>query len=183
MADNIRLFPEDAQSRFRIEPKFPSFRIEQGDGGDAVIWKREVYGVPIVSIVDARAETESLVREMVAAAARASAPSASGGGWSVYADGKTLIYAKEDCAADYDGRGRFKLSVFPIDQSDLPQSAQAAGRGRQSLNFSFPEYGFALDGGCAIIRELPEYPISRVEIGQWIPGASELWSARIEIGE
>ena len=182
MARNFDLFPEDERGRFLISPKFPSFRVVRGDGGDApVLWKREIYGVPIVSIVDARAESEDLIRETYAAA-RESAPSASGGGFDVYADGDSLAYIKEDCA-ESDTRGRFKLSVFPIDQSDLPQSAQAAGRGLEALNFNFAEHGAALDGGCVIIRDLPDYPISHVEIGQWIPGASALWNARIEIGE
>ncbi len=176
---NMKLFPEEERSRLVLSPNFPSFLIVAGDGGDGAIWKREVYGVPFGSIIDARAESEALFREIYAAA-RASAPSAGGGGWSVYADGETLTYIKEGCA-ESDARGRFWVSVFPSDPAVLHPDRRAAGFEHDSLNFDFPEYGAVLDGGCVIIRELPDYPIGGVEMGQSAPGEGELWRARITL--
>ena len=109
-------------------------------------------------------------------------PAASGGGFDIYANGDALIYIKEACE-ESDTRGRFALSVFPVDQSDLPPSARAAGYDHEPLNFDFHRYGAILDGKCVIIRNLPNYPISHVQTGQWIPGEGGLWSARLEVGD
>ena len=182
MGHNIRLLPEEERIRFIVSPNFPSFRIVQWDGGAApVLWRREIYGVPIVSIVDARAESEALARETYDKA-RASAPSASGGGFDVYADNDSVIYIKEYCAEE-DAGGRFWLSVFPEDPADLLRDRRAAGFEHDSLNFEFPEHGAVINGECVIIRELPEYPISLIETGQWIPGEGGLWRGRITVGE
>ena len=122
------------------------------------------------------------LRLIMDAAARASAPNAAGGGFNVYADDKTLIYIKEDCAAAA-ARGRFWLSIFPANPADLPQDRRAAGFDHDSLNFAFPEHSAILDGDCVIIRALPHYPARHVETGQWIPGEGELWRGEIAVGE
>ena len=105
-------------------------------------------------------------------------PAASAGGFDMYEDGGTLTYVKSPCAED-DARGRFALTVHPVDQSDLPQDVQDAGADSQSLNFDFAEHGAAFDGKCVAIRELPDYPISHVATAQWVPGEGGLWSVRI----
>ena len=96
--------------------------------------------------------------------------------FDIYADGGALIYLKRQCAGE-DARGRFWLSVFPEDPADLPQSARDAGLGHEPLNFDFANYGAIVNGDCVIVRELPEYPIGRIETGQFIPGESALWRA------
>ena len=101
--------------------------------------------------------------------------------FDIYVDGDSLIYAKKPCAAA-DARGRFWLSVFPEDPADLPQDRSAAGFEHESLNFDFANYGAIVGGDCVIVRELPDYPISRIETGQVIPGEGELWRGRIEAG-
>ncbi len=108
-------------------------------------------------------------------------PVASAGGFDIYADGGTLTYVKTDCDED-DTRGRFALTVHPADLSDLPQDVQDAGADSQSLNFDFAEHGAIVGGECIIIRELPDYPISHVATGQWIPGENELWRVGITVG-
>jgi len=181
---NARLLRRDDRRRLFVNPNFPSFLVVPGDGEDAgyeALWKREVYGVPIVSIGDVRAESEAAYRATYAAA-RASAPLASGGGFAIYQDGDALIYAKEGCG-ETDARGRFFLSVFPVDQDDLPQTARDAGLEHEPLNFDFHRYGAIFDGKCVIVRELPDYPISRIETGQWIPGEGGLWRVEIVVGD
>ena len=107
-------------------------------------------------------------------------PAANAGGFDIYMDGGTLTYVKSPCSED-DARGRFALSIYPIDQTDLPQNARDTGMDHESLNFDFTERGAIIDGDCVIIRNLPDYPISRIETGQWIPGEGGLWSAEIEV--
>ena len=171
---NLMLVPQDDRGRFAADLQYAAFRVVDGDGGEGAVWKREVYGVPLVSVLDVRAESESLYRGAYDAAS-ASEPTVIAGGFNIYRDGGRLIYVKPQCS-EYDTRGRFMLSVFPVDRNDLPD----AGAERETLNFDYPSYGAALDGDCVIIRELPDYRISHVTIGQRIPGEpGSLWSARI----
>ena len=102
--------------------------------------------------------------------------------FDVYTDGNTLTYVKSPCA-ESDTRGRFALSIYPIDQTDLPQNARDAVMDHESLNFDFPEHGAIIDGDCVIIRNLPGYPITRIETGQWIPGEGGLWDAEIAVSD
>ena len=102
-------------------------------------------------------------------------------GFDIYADSRkrALIYIKRQCAGDYI-RARFFLSVFPEDPADLPGYRRAAGFEYESLSFPFHRHGAAFDGKCAVVRELPDYPIDRIETGQWIPalpGENALWRA------
>ena len=100
----------------------------------------------------------------------------------MYLKDGALIYVKSPCA-EGDTRGRFALSVYPADSSDLPKRARDAGLEHEPLNFDFAEYGAVFDGKCAIIRRLPSYPISSIETGQWIPGEGELWRGRVSVGD
>ena len=102
--------------------------------------------------------------------------------FDVYLTDSWLTYIKEDCA-ESDARGRFFLSIFPANIADLPQSRRDAGLEHDSLNFDFPEYGAIVGGKCVIVRDLPDYPISRIETGQWIPGEGELWRGRMDAGK
>ena len=179
---NLEFIPPDGRGRLAVNRIFPAFRIILRGGGEDAVWKREVYGVPIASVLDVRAETEAAFREIYDEA-RSSEPAASAaGGFELYMREGTLTYVNPQCA-DADARGRFYLSVFPKDRADLPSYERAAGREHQALNFDFARYGALIDGKCLIIRDLPGYPIAAVETGQWIPGEGELWSARIEVGE
>ena len=177
------IIPEDDRRRFVLSRKYPSFRIAGGDVGNAgypVVWKREVYGAPIVSILDARAETEGVLRAAYDAALE-SEPAASGGGFDIYADGETLTYVKEVCGEE-DWRSRFALSAFPANPSDLPQAARDDGLEYERFDFYFHEYGATLDGRCVIIRDLTDHAMSHVETGQYLPGEERLWSVQIPLG-
>ena len=186
LAHNMRLIPADERRRLYVSLAFPSFRIVSGDeldgGGHEVVWEREIYGVPIVSILDERAKSAAAMRA-VYAAARASEPAASAGGFDMYADGDNLIYIKEDCGED-EARSRFALSAFPVDPSDLPWPTRDAGYSEyEPLDFDFPRYGAIFDGKCVIVRGLPEYPMTRVETSQRAPGESgAAWSVKIRMG-
>ena len=181
---NMRIIPEDDRRRVRINPHFPSFRIahrsmRSDPSGDASVWTREVYGVPIVSILDTRAESDA-ARRAAYAAARASEPVASAGGFDMYADGGRLAYAKEDCA-DEDARGWFALSIFPVDKSDLPKRTRDAGLEYEPIHFDFFDRGAIFDGKCIVVQNLPDFPISHIETWRYIPGESPSWSVLIPL--
>ena len=175
---NARIIPKDDRRSY-INLNFPSFIIVSGDQRRqgaveydmrSAIWKREIYGVPLVAILDARAESEAVHREIYMAA-RASQADASAGGFDIYADGGKLTYVKDDCGEE-SARGRFGLSIFPVDQSDMPEWERETG-------FDFHERGAIFDGRCVIVQNLPRYPISHIETRQLTEGEGELWSARI----
>ena len=52
-----------------------------------------------------------------------------------------------------------------------------------AYHLAFHRYGAALDSKCVIVRDLPDYPISRIETGQWLPGEGELRSARVAVDD
>ena len=182
---NMRLIPPDERRRLSVNPNFPSFRIVSGDGGDdggEVVWRRGVYGAPIVSVIDSRAESEAAFRENLAAA-RASTPLANGGGFGIYRDGDTLIYAKENCGEE-DALGTFQLSIIPSDRADLPGRLRKAGLAYETSRFDFWSYGATLGGDCVIVRELPDYPIHALETERWIDATEgATWRATIQLGE
>ena len=176
---NMEIIPPDERRRLHVNPRFPSFRVISGDGGEDAIWTREIYGVPIVSLADARAETESAFQDIYEAA-RMSEPAARGGGFDVYAGGGALAYIKEDCGEE-DARGRFSLYAFPVVQSDLPLPMRNAGLEYERLDFDFRNYGARIGGKCVIVRELPDYALSHIETSQFAPDESRLWSAIIPL--
>jgi len=100
--------------------------------------------------------------------------------FDVYLDGKTLTYLKAPCA-ERDTRGRFLLSVHPVDLADMPDDRRELGHA--SLNFDFAPDGIIFAGKCMIRRELPGYPISKIETGQWIPGGERLWTGAADLGD
>ena len=99
--------------------------------------------------------------------------------YDVYLDGGALVYLKDDCREEHT-LGRFLLSVFPVRLADLPEDRREAGHA--GMNFDFSDYGARFDGGCAILRGLPSYPVEAAEIGRWLPGVGEIWRERVEIG-
>ena len=74
---NVRTIPKDDRGRIEVNPNFPSFitvsgsRMSRSGGGydgRPVVWTREIYGVPLVSDLDARADSEAAFRAAYAAA-------------------------------------------------------------------------------------------------------------------
>ena len=100
--------------------------------------------------------------------------------FDVYLEGDALTYLKEPCGAD-DARGRFFLSVYPVNVEDLPEDRRELGH--DSLNFDFLRHGTLFGGKCIIRRELPGYETAKISTGQDVPGAGRLWSAEAAVGD
>ena len=100
--------------------------------------------------------------------------------FDVYLDGDTLTYLKAPCA-ESDTRGRFFLSVHPVDVSDLPEARRELGH--DGLNFDFSPDGIIFANKCMIRRELPDYPILKIETGQWTPGVGGIWAGEAAVGD
>ena len=100
-------------------------------------------------------------------------------GWDVYRNGRKLTYVKKPCAPA-DVQAKFVLHVIPTDPADLP--AHRKRYGSENLGFYFDllsvQRGFRLGDQCIAIAHLPDYPIDRIYIGQWIAKEDRtLWEA------
>ena len=111
--------------------------------------------------------------ESIYQAAKASGAPIIRSDFDVYEEGDTLTYLKAPCA-DGDTRGRFFLSVRPVDAADLPEYRREIGH--DALNFDFAPDGIIFGEKCMIRRELPDYEIAQISTGQDVPGAGRLWS-------
>ena len=138
--------------------------------------------VPLPDYPIARIETGQFTPERALAALRAVAgdePRARSR-FDVWlaADGRGLIYVRDDCAAG-DVAARFFLQAWPVDERDLLE--RRAEYGFNNLDFDFPEYGvYTGDGGCIATVPLPAYPIANIHTGQF-DGDGVLWSARFAL--
>ena len=82
----------------------------------------------------------------------------------------SLHYVRDTCRPN-DIQARFFLHILPHDTNDLPQHQY----GFDNLDFAFYEHGVRFDGKCLASVPLPDYPIARINTGQWIRGEGQLW--------
>ena len=154
-------------------PRYESDRIRTGQyvGGEGALWEADVavsVGRPYRQAHRAASEGDYGI-----AAARSN--------FDVYVDddaeSKTLIYVKEECAAD-DTQARFFLHISPSDEADLPDERKPSGF--DNLDFRFADFGADFGEVCVAVRELPEYGVERVRTGQFVSGEGTVW--RVEFG-
>jgi len=100
--------------------------------------------------------------------------------WSVYRNGRRLIYRKKPCAPA-DVQAKFVLHVVPVDPADLSPGRQQYDS--DNLDFYFDWIGERLGDQCIAIVRLPSYAINRIHIGQWIAEEDRtLWEAELSAG-
>ena len=58
----------------------------------------------------------------------------------------------------------FRLALYPVDASRWPSHLREQGY------FEFRVHGVRVDGKCLGARRLPDYPLVRVRLGQYVPG-------------
>ena len=138
--------------------------------------------VPLPDYPIARIETGQFTPERALAALRAVAgdePRARSR-FDVWlaADGRALVYARDECARE-DVEARFFLHAHPVDERDLLK--RRAEHGFNNLDFDFPEYGVRTgNGGCIATVPLPAYPIAAIHTGQF-GGTGRLWTAEFAL--
>ena len=95
--------------------------------------------------------------------------------WDVYRNGRKLIWVKDPCTPA-DVQAKFVLHVAPADLADLP--AHRKQYGSDNLDFYFDQRSVRRDDQCIAIVQLPDYPIGRIWVGQWIANENRtLWKA------
>ena len=104
--------------------------------------------------------------------------------WDVYLIENSLIYVKEPCASS-DTEAKFFLALYPADANDLPDRRKQYGF--DNLDFDFDgRRGGIFDGKCMVTAALPEYAITRIDTGQFVPvdgGYHHFWEAGFDVVE
>ena len=101
--------------------------------------------------------------------------------FDVYLSENELTYVKEPCARA-DTEARFFLHLYPVDANGLRGVRKQ--HGFDNLDFDFDKRGLIFDGRCMARIPLPEYAITRIETGQYVPvegGFHNLWEAEIHL--
>ncbi len=156
-------------------PDYPIAEIRTGQSALAGEGAWEASITPPPPSADAAARYEAAYRETASAQPIARTE------FDIYLSDGALTYLKAPCS-DSDARGRFLLSVYPADESDLPPERREIGH--ESLNFDFaPPTAVFFGGKCMATRQLPNYEIAKIETGKWIPGGESLWEVEIAVGE
>ena len=87
-----------------------------------------------------------------------------------------LLYFKPACSQG-DVKGRFYVHVVPVSLDSL--SDERKGVGYDVLDFLFDDYGVMSDGSCFVVREMPEYDILEIRMGELSAEGEKLWEGRI----
>ncbi len=99
------------------------------------------------------------------------------GVFDIYLGAESLIFVKEPCARA-DTEVTFFLHLIPTNVNDLPDHRQQ--HGYDNLDFDFDQHGERFDGKCLATVPLPEYGISKIRTGQYVPvlvGFNRIWEA------
>ena len=93
--------------------------------------------------------------------------------FDVYLIENELTYVKEPCAPT-DTEPYFFLHIIPADANDLP--AVRKQHGFDNLDFHFDwNRGRRFGGKCLVTSSLPNYKITSIRTGQFIPGEARIW--------
>ena len=92
-----------------------------------------------------------------------------------------LLYSREPCAPA-DISDKFFLHLIPADRDDLPDNRQQYEF--DNLDFNFAQAGIISEGKCIARVLLPDYPITRIRTGQYIPESGQVvWKAETSVEE
>ena len=97
--------------------------------------------------------------------------------FDVWLIGNELTYTKEPCAPA-DTEPRFFVHIIPADANDLP--AVRKQYGFDNLDFGWHS-GRSFGGKCLVIRPLPDYEITSIRTGQFIPGEGQIWKVEFPV--
>ncbi len=92
--------------------------------------------------------------------------------FDVYLSGNELTYFKEPCGRE-DTEAAFFLHLIPGNVDELP--AVRRQYGFDNLDFYFDKQGETRDGGCMATRLLPDYAITDIRTGQYVPDDGVIW--------
>ena len=88
------------------------------------------------------------------------------GVFDIHLGAGSLIFVKDPCARA-DTEAVFFLHLIPAQMADLPDHRRQYGF--DNLDFDFDQHGERFDGECLAKVPLPEYHISEIRTGQYVP--------------
>ncbi len=152
-----------------LQRKTLSKRRRRSHSFDETLYVHEVYNSPLVSVT---AKVTVPEQERSLPVRSATYREATSGKrlvrevFDIYADParRALGYAKEGCTA-LDRVAKFFVHVHPVDVHDLPKARRRYGF--DSPTFRLMKKGAWTDGKCWTKVELPAYPISWINTGQF----------------
>ena len=95
--------------------------------------------------------------------------------WNVYRNGNRLTYVKESCAAA-DTEADFFLHLVPDNSDHLSRWRRQYGFNNWDVSLDF--HSAPIAGVCYAVAVLPDYPITYLRTGQYVPGEGELWDGK-----
>ena len=98
--------------------------------------------------------------------------------FNVYLDRNRLIYSKSSACTDQDHDTSFFLHVEPASLNDLPEHRKQYNF--DNLNFVLKNQGARYKEQCIASVGLPDYPIARIETGQFTP-EQRIWQDTIDL--
>ncbi len=99
--------------------------------------------------------------------------------FDVHLSENVLVYVKKPCARTTDTEAVFFLHLIPASMEDLPDDRRQYGF--DNLDFHFDRQGVIFDDVCLARALLPDYDITSIRTGQYIPGAGKVWKAQISL--
>ena len=182
---NVQILPAAARSRFTHDPSrdldfYLSGSAKRSplskDPFPPVVHRLKVYNntmltvsMPDLSRVDPAVADEYRALHR---AATAGTPLARESGYEVYLHGQRLAWVKEACEPGA-LRREFLLRLYPADPGRLPEARQRWGY------FELSARGARFDGKCLGARQLPDFALARIRLGQSAAGGGWLWETDI----
>ena len=100
--------------------------------------------------------------------------------FDIYLNENGLIYFKESCGPE-DTAARFFLHVIPADVNDLPDDRKQYGFDNFDFDYHNDKRGLIFNEACIAATALPEYAITDIRTGQYIPGEGRIWRAEFPL--
>lgn len=150
-------------------PEFPDYRVVL-ETADVGVWEPLLITV-LASPEAARQSAGSGAIDAVIDEILGGGRLAARADFAIYADGRRLIYYRESCG-DEAAAAPFFLHLIPEDAADLPVWRRE--HGFDNLDFRLDDYAWRSGRRCLTARRLPDYPISRLRTGQYVPETGEV---------
>ena len=100
--------------------------------------------------------------------------------FTIYLDGRSIIYARPTCTqADIDTQ--FFLHIIPYYINDLPEHRKQVGFDNLDFHFQDNYVRENEEGNCITVQQLPEYKISGIRTGQYTDAAGQIWVTQFEV--
>ena len=97
--------------------------------------------------------------------------------FDIHRVGDAMVYVRDRCSLD-DMDARFFLRIHPVMPIEFHNHPGGVFTSRteygfEKRDFAFTWHGVRIDGDCVAVAPLPDYPIARIETGQFTPEYAE----------